>query len=181
MNKNILVVIVAVVVIVVAGVGVFEYNSSHSTGTLKLSAMDSPILSSVSAVYITFSAIELHNSQAGVNANNSSGGSSGWTNYSFTTRTVNIFGVQLNNSSLFGTVTIPAGNYTMIRIFISSVSVSVAGTNVSFNLSSPFGFINHPFKVLAGSTTNMIFEFNLSSCLNLTSKTFTPYLGINVS
>ena len=39
MNKKILVAIVAVVVIVVAGVGVFEYNSSHSTGTLKLSAI----------------------------------------------------------------------------------------------------------------------------------------------
>ena len=181
MKKSILVAIAVAIVIVVAGVGIFEYATHYNTGTLKLSAADSPVLSSASAVYITFSAIELHSSQAGGNSNNSSGNSSGWTNYTFTSRTVNVFGVQLNNSSLFGTVSIPAGSYTMIRIYISSVTVTIAGTNESFHMSSHFGFINHPFTVSAGSTTNLIFEFKLSNCLNFSTMMFTPYLGVVMS
>lgn len=161
--------IVAVVVIVLAGVGIYEYATTYNEATLKLSASDIPVNANISTVYITFSSVSIH------------GNSSGWTNYTVTSKTVNVLDVTLNNSSFLGTITIPAGKYTVIRVYISSVNVEVAGANISFRLSSHFGFLNHQFSVSAHSTSSLIFEFNLHQDLNISSKTFTPYIGVVMS
>jgi hypothetical protein len=161
--------VIAVVIVVVIGVGVYAALTTYGHGTLNLSVADTPVNSNVSAVYITFSAISLHST------------SSGWTNYTISSRTVNIYGVTLNNSSFLGSLSIPAGNYTMIRVYVSSVSVDMAGTNESFAMASHAAFLNHPFTVKALSTTHLTFEFNLNQCLNLNSKVFTPYIGVVVS
>ncbi len=160
---------IVVVVVVIVGVGAYAAFTTYGHGTLSLSAADVPVNSNVTAVYITFSGISLHST------------SSGWTNYTIPTKTVNIYGVTLNNSSFLGSLSIPAGNYTMIRVYVSAVSVDVAGTNESFTLASQSAFLNHPFTVKGLSTTHLTFEFNLNQCLNLNSKVFTPYIGMVVT
>jgi len=177
MSRKVTLTIVAVIVVVIASVGLYALIGSHNDGTLRLSAADAPVASGVTAVYITFSAVSLHKSSSG----NSSNNTSGWNNYTMSSTTINIYGVTINNSSFIGNISIPAGNYQMIRVYITAVSVMINGVNISFNLSSHFGFLNHPFKVTAGSTTNLIFEFNLNQCLNITSKIFTPYIGVVLS
>ena len=163
-------ILAVVVVVVVVAVGLGAYSAlTYGHGTLTLSAADLPVNSNVTAVYITFSAISLHST------------STGWTNYTIPTKTVNIYGVTLNNSSFLGSLSIPAGNYTMIRVYVSAVSVNASGTNETFTLASQSAFLNHPFTVSAFSTTHLTFEFNLNQCLNLSSKVFTPYIGIVVS
>ena len=79
------------------------------------------------------------------------------------------------------TLIIKAGNYTMIRLYLTSVSVEIAGVSVSFTLASHDAFINHPFTVTAHSTTNLNIEFNLSQDLNINSRIFTPSIGVVVS
>ncbi len=167
-NKTVLATVVIVIIAVVV-VGAYSAVTAYGHGTLKLSAADNPVNGGVTDVFITFSAISLHSN------------SSGWTNYTLSSKTVNIFGVSLNNSSFLGSISIPAGKYTMMRVYISAVSVEIAGMNESFNLSSHSAFLNHPFTVAASSTTSLTFEFNLTQCLNMNAKVFTPYIGVVAS
>ncbi len=161
--------VVVVVAVILIGVGGYSAYSFLNHGTLNISAADVPINSNVTGVYITFTSFSLHSN------------SSGWTNYTIPSKTVNIFGVSLNNSSFLGSLSIPTGKYTMIRVQVSAVSVDIAGTNETFTLASHDAFLNHPFTISAHTTTHLTLEFNLSQDLNLSSKIFTPYIGVVIS
>ena len=163
-------IIISVIVVIVLIAGGFTYLNyfSGNNGTANVYVEDAPILN-VSAVVITFSSVSFHNN------------TSGWKNYSVKTTTVNILGLTTTNASLLSSITLHAGKYTMIRLYITSVTVKMLGVNVSFNLAAPYAFINHPFTVSAHSSTNINMEFNLSQDLNLNSKIFTPSVGVVVS
>ena len=167
-TKSKIIISVIVVIALIAGGFTYLNYSNSNTGKVNVYVEDAPILN-VSAVYITFANFSLHNT------------SSGWSTHSVKTTTVNILGLTTTNASLLGSFTINAGNYTMIRLYLTSVRVVIAGVNVSFTLASPDAFLNHPFTVKAHSTTNLNIEFNLSQDLNINSRIFTPSIGVVVS
>ena len=169
MVSRLILTVIVVAAVIVIGVGGYSAYSMFNHGTLNISAADIPINSNVTGVYITFTAFSLHSN------------SSGWTNYTISSKTVNIFGVTLNNSSFLGSLSIPAGKYTMIKVQVSAVSVDLTGTNESFTLASHYAFLNHPFTISGHSTTHLTLEFNLSQDLNLNSKIFTSYIGVVIS
>jgi hypothetical protein len=167
-TKSKIIISVIVVIALIAGGFTYLNYSNSNTGKVSVYVEDAPIFN-VSAVYITFTNVSLHNT------------SSGWHTYTLTTTTVNILGLTTTNASLLSSFSIKAGNYTMIRLYITSVNVKIAGLNVSFTLASPDAFINHPFSVSAHSTTGLDIEFNLSQDLNINSRMFTPSIGVVVS
>ncbi len=157
---------IVAVVIIAAGVGGYlYYNNTSTTGHMAVSVADAPVMSGVGAVYISFSAVELHSN------------TSGWTNYSVPSTTINILGLTTTNASLLTNITLHSGTYTTIRLFIDSITVEIPGANISFTMASKFAFINHPFTVSAHSTTGIIIDFNLNQDLNLNSRMFTPSVG----
>ncbi|GGM77609.1 hypothetical protein GCM10007108_14680 [Thermogymnomonas acidicola] len=166
--------LVIVVVAAVAGGGYYYYSNVADTGHLALAAADAPPSSQVFGVYITFDAVAVHST------------TSGWQNFSFAARTLNILNVTPTSVSLFtsdtvANLTLHAGNYTMIRIYITNVTVDILGSNITFRLASDFAFVNHPFTVTAGGTVMGVIEFNLNSDLNLNSRVFTPNIGFVVN
>ncbi len=167
--KTISKIIISVIVVIALIAGGFTYlnYSNSNTGKINVYVEDAPILN-VSAVYITFANVSIHNT------------SSGWNTYTLKTTTVNILGLTTTNASLLSSITIKAGNYTMIRLYLTSVHVEIAGVNMSFTLASPDAFLNHPFTVTAHLTTNLNIEFNLSQDLNINSRIFTPSIGVVV-
>lgn len=167
-TKSKIIISVIVVIALIAGGFTYLNYSNSNTGKVSVYAEDAPIFN-VSAVYITFTNVSLHNT------------SSGWHTYTLTTTTVNILGLTTTNASLLSSFSIKAGNYTMIRLYITSINVKIAGLNVSFTLASPDAFINHPFSVSAHSTTGLDIEFNLSQDLNINSRMFAPSIGVVVS
>ncbi len=172
-------VIAVVVIILAAGLGsyAYVYEQGQNSGNMTLSVADLSI-SGVSAVYIKFSEVSLHKAPANGSTSSTQGG---WTNYSISTRTIDILNLTASNASVLGNISLGTGTYTMIRLYITSVTVTILGSNYSFKLMSPFAFINHPFTISAHSTTNVMLEFNLSSDMSITSKVFTPNIGIVVS
>ncbi|MHB8359621.1 MAG: DUF4382 domain-containing protein [Thermoplasmataceae archaeon] len=157
---------IVAVVIIAAGVGGYlYYTNTITTGHMAVSVADAPVMSGVGAVYISFSAVELHSN------------TSGWTNYSVPSTTINILGLTTTNASLLTNITLHSGTYTTIRLFINSITVEILGANISFTMASKFAFINHPFTVSAHSTTGIIIDFNLNQDLNLNSRMFTPSVG----
>ena len=100
---------IVAVVIIAAGVGGYlYYNNTSTTGHMVVSVADAPVMSDVGAVYISFSAVELHSN------------TSGWTNYSVPSTTINILGLTTTNASLLTNITLHSGTYTTIRLFIIS-------------------------------------------------------------
>lgn len=138
---------------------------SHDNGTLNMAVFDAPPQYNVSAVYLSFSNISLNGVQTG------------WTNYTLGNRTINIFNLSAQNASLLKSLSLGPQEYTMIRLYINNVTVTVNGTNETFSLASPFAFVNHPFNVTTTGTTNVNIQFNLTSDLNLHAKILTPKVG----
>ena len=96
--------IAAVVIAVVAiASGGYIALTHHNTGTLNVYVQDLPA-NNVSAVYITFTAVSLH------------GNSTGWTNYSVGSKTINILGLTASNATLLNSIKLNAEKYTMIRM-----------------------------------------------------------------
>ncbi|AKA48304.1 hypothetical protein IX51_03435 [uncultured archaeon] len=157
-----------VAAIAIASGAFFALNYNNSSGTLKVYVHDLPA-TNVSSVYITFSEISIHGNQ------------SGWKNYSIGHETVNILGTASSSSTLLKSVTLNAEKYTMIRLYIQTVNVTIGGKNITFNMSSPYAFINHPFDVKSNSSTTINFDFHLNKDLNLNSKVFTPNIGYSIS
>lgn len=166
-SSKIIISAIVVIALIAGGFTYLNYSNSN-TGKVNVYVEDAPILN-VSAVYITFANFSLHNT------------SSGWSTHNVTTTTINILNVTSANAKLLTTLNIKAGNYTMIRLYLTSVSVEIAGVSVLFTLASHDAFLNHPFTVSAHSTTNLNIEFNLSQDLNINSKIFTPSIGVVVS
>ncbi|MGC8726773.1 MAG: DUF4382 domain-containing protein [Thermoplasmata archaeon] len=162
--KKSVVIILVIVILLIAGVG-YYYLANYSNGNMNIRVSDASI-TGIMAVYITFNQVAIH------------GNKTGWTNYSFSSQTINILGLTINNSKSIGNFSLSAQKYTMLRIYIQSVSVTTPAGNITLKLSSPFVFINHPINISAHSTTDVVIEFNLQQSINMESNVFTPYVGI---
>ncbi len=165
MKNKLLTYVISFLLIALGLYGIYGYFNTMNNGNLSIYVSDASN-ATVSGVYITFSSIEVHGNQ------------SGWLNYSTGQRTINIYGINVNNSVLLGNISLQPQKYTMIRIYITSVVVNMNGVNVTFNLSSKFAIINHPFNIQPHSQVSFIVEFKLNESLNVQSKIFTPYIGI---
>ncbi|EQB68438.1 DUF4382 domain-containing protein [Cuniculiplasma divulgatum] len=171
MEKKYIAAIVAVIIIAAGLTGLVYYQASEAAandGHVAMKVADSPNLG-VSGVFMTFSKVSLHSNV------------SGWTNYSVKSQTIDILGLTTTNASLLTNITLKAGTYTMIRLYITNVSVDILGLSVNFTLHAPFAFINHPFKVSAHGNMNVIIDFNLTQDLSLNAKVFTPNVGVVVN
>ncbi len=138
--------------------------SSPQSGFANFYVYDAPSYN-VSAVYLNFSGISLHGVQTG------------WVNYSLSNRSIDILGLTAANASLLGNISVSAENYTMIRLDIQNVTVTVNGVNETFKMASPFAEINHPFDILTNGTMNMKIQFNLNQDVNVHGEVFTPMIG----
>lgn len=157
--KSFTVIAIAVVVLIIAGAAVYLYETnSMGRGTLSLGVTDSP-MGSVSHLYLTISNIELQG-----NGNSSATYQAGSIQFDLLS--------LLNVTKLLGDVSIPAGNYTMIRFTVSSAIVTIAGVNSTLNV--PSGEVKLPvhFEVRSGATTRIVLDItagmtNISASGNL--------------
>ncbi len=134
MNKSVLAIIV-IVIVAVAGVGIYYYSSYGSLDVYVTTGNSDPI-------YLTISSIMLHSK------------SGQWITVSNATKTV----LLTSNLSFLASSTIPAGNYTEIRLVISSATATIGGINISVKV--PSGVIKIPIiagglKVSGGSTSKL--------------------------
>lgn len=161
---------IVVIVIVIAVVGGFLYADSSSLfakkGSMQVGVADIPaVQTGVSGVFMTFNKISLHNNV------------SGWVNYSISEITVNILNVSMTNPSIIGNLSLKAGTYTSMRLYLNNVSVVFLGISINFTIAAHFAIVNHPFVVKSSGTLNVVVDFNLTSSLNMNAKMFTPYVG----
>ena len=151
-RKRIALAIVLVVIIAGAVAGFLFYAPSN----VQLSIRDppqSPYDSSITAIYVTFTSIEVHTTNAG--------NDSGWHTIA-TGATVNLFTV-LNVSNVLGKSSVPAGKYTELRLNISELAVTISGVNITYTIpggSFKVPILNGGFQAHSALTVNV--ELDLS-------------------
>ena len=91
-----------------------------------------PYDSSLQAIYVTFTSIDVHMANAGNN--------SGW--HTITTGTTTNLLTVLNVSSVIGRSALPAGKYTELRFNVSKVVITMSGLNVTYTI--PRGSLKVP-------------------------------------
>ncbi len=173
-SSKLMTIIVAIIIVaVVAGGGYYAYHY-ETTGTLKMSAADSPpSINGVAAVYVTFSSVALHSDKASSN-------STGWTNYSLHDKTVNILNLTASNAAFLSNLSVHASSYNMMKLYIKNVTVHVSlslsgilnsSTTINMSLAHAFALVVfvHPVTVSAHATTSMVTNFNLSNNIELNS------------
>jgi len=186
-SSKLMTVIVAIIIIaVVAGGGYYAYHY-ETTGTMKVSAADNlPSMSGLMAVDITFSAISLHSDKASSNT-------TGWTNYSLHDKTVNILNLNASNAAFLSNISVHAGSYNLMKIYIKNVTVHINtqaifggiwGSNTTVNLTpanaSAFVVPVHPATVSAHSTTHIVLDFNLAKDLSPSSSKFSMGATVDI-
>lgn len=161
---------IVIAVIVIAVIGGFLYTDSGvlfaKKGTMRVGVADSPAVpTGVTGVFMTFDKISVHSNV------------SGWMNYNISKITVNILNVSVSNPSFIGNLSLKAGTYTQIRLYLTNVSVVFLGVSINFTMTTNFAFVNHPFTINSTGTLSLVVDFDLHSSLNVNSHIFTPYVG----
>ena len=163
-KRTILLALVLVLVVVGGVVGFLFYAPSNAQVSIR-DPPQQPYDSSIQAIYVTFTSIEIHSANAG--------DASGWHTI-ITSATVNLFTV-LNASKVLGKASLPAGKYTELRFNVSAVIVTISGINVTFTI--PNGSLKIPItgagaQAYGALTVNVVLDlsFKNSEMLNPTSK-----------
>jgi len=159
-KRTILLALVLVLVVVGGVVGFLFYAPSNAQISIR-DPPQQPYDSSIQAIYVTFTSIEIHSANAG--------DASGWHTIT-TSATVNLFTV-LNVSKVLGKASLPAGRYTELRFNVSAVIVTVSGINVTFTI--PSGSLKIPItgagaQAYGALTVNIVLDlsFKNSEILN---------------
>jgi hypothetical protein len=112
---------------VLPGFQSLQTQGKPQAGTLSILMTDPPVVSAgVSAVYVTYTNVGLHNSNAGNN--------SGWMQFN-NTGTVNLMSL-VNVSQTIASAKLPNGTYNLIRLDVSSAVVTYDGSNYSASIPS---------------------------------------------
>ncbi len=162
----------AIAVLVVAG-GVAAYFFVYD-GAVAVYVKDAPTIGSWSHVYVTFTAVDIHES----GKDNAT-----WSTPFSGKATVDL--VTLTNvSQLLGSSRLSPGHYEQIRLTVTNVTGVFAGTTVYLTVVNGTAKIVEEFDVASGKTTTITVDVNLSSCIHgslMTGFDFTPVFGATAS
>ena len=156
---------------ILAGGAYLFYAPAHVT----LSITDpppQPYDSSITAIEVTFTRIEVHTAGAG--------NESGWHSI-LSGGTVNLLNV-LNVSQVLGSSTVPAGKFGEIRFFINQTIITISGVNIPYTVPSTnqTGFkvviTGGGFQVMGGLSVTVLLDlaFKNNEILNDPQHILTP-------
>jgi hypothetical protein len=160
---------------VLLGVSAAAAYLLYAPTNMTLSIMDpppEPYDSSVQAIYVTFTKVEIHAADAGNN--------SGWYTLAPGT-TVNLLSV-INTPKILSNTPLPPGKYTEIRFFANEVTVAVNGSNTTDTITNggqtgiKVAITGGGFRIFGGERLNVILDlaFRNSEIMNNPTKTLTP-------
>jgi hypothetical protein len=163
---------IAIAALVVVG-GVAAYYLLYD-GSVAVYVKDAPAVGSWSHVYVTFTAVDIHES----GKDNAT-----WSEPFSGKATVDL--VTLTNvSQLLGNARLSPGHYEQIRLTVTNVTGVFLGTTVYLSVVNGTEKIVQQFDVVSGKTTTITVDVNLDQSIhgNLTSGfVFTPVFGATAS
>ena len=178
MKTGVLIVaIVAVVAMVVMLVGGYPApETAQAKGTLQIMVTDAPPEEEVTSIMVTVESVEVHKAaaqqeQSATNSTtNSTDEKAGWLPLDILAGNETFDLLQIQGiEEVLAVTELEAGNYTQIRMTISNVQVRLGDGDLQDVLlpSGSLKFI-HPFNIVEGQTTALLFDFDAEKSVNLT-------------
>lgn len=148
-------------VVVMGGVAWYVLTASHPPGpspsilNVSLHDLSSNGVSPFSSVIVNVSAVEVH--QAGATND------TGWLSLALQTRSFDLVKLTSNVSALLGSGSIPPGNYTQVRVSVSSINATYASnlTKVGVYLYVDVLLTTHPFRVNSSDVVSYAIDLDL--------------------
>jgi hypothetical protein len=175
--------ILAMLVILVAGYTTPE--TAQAKGTLQIMVTDAPPEEEVTSIMVTVESVEVHKAAAGQNKQQQSTTNSTTTNSTTSNSTDKEAGwlpldilagnetfdlLQIQGiEEVLAVTELEAGNYTQIRMTISNVQVRLGDGDLQ-DVILPSGNLKfiHPFDIVGGQTTALLFDFDAEKSVNVT-------------
>lgn len=165
-----IVVLVVAIVLIGSSAAVLVLTKNHDKGTVTMYVKDLP--ATWAHVNVTFSTVQIHSANDSV----------GWKNLTLSGSHTIDLAALVNVSALLAEGSVPAGNYTQIRIVVTNATgVMTGGTAVNFTVPSGVLRTTHPFTVTAGDTTKLTLDINLNIVQAGDKWMFTPVIGAVVN
>lgn len=161
-------------------------TAPSGNASLSLKVTDAPF-TDAKAVFVTFSNVSVHRSEAAFSSipfDNA------------TTRTCDLKKLQAGAQDVLGTGALPAGDYTQIRLTVTSAALYFdnpstgpacaatltppAGTSAAVTVPSGEVKLNRPFTLAADAVTTILLDFDGGQSIHQTSDGYnlTPVIGI---
>jgi hypothetical protein len=141
---------------------------SAGTGNVEIRVTDAPRHDDVTAVWIKVAEVQIHKAGTSQDADNDDDNGQ-WI-------TANISGpnpfelLALKNGgiySILGNLNLTSGNYTQIRLVVDEVKVTIGGDNLTATVPSGKIKFVHPFEVVTGKTTILLFDFDAAKSVKV--------------
>ncbi|MBE0415311.1 MAG: DUF4382 domain-containing protein [Dehalococcoidia bacterium] len=152
--------------LIVSACAVFFACGPAATGAVEVRVTDKPP-GNVTAIVVTIDEIAIHRAGAG--------NESGWetipivVNGNVTANvTFDLWEVAGNETVLGYAPSVPAGNYTQLRMHVVSVNVTIDGNTTDATVPSEWLKIVRPFEVVSGGTTTLIIDFDADKSIVVT-------------
>ena len=149
-----------------------QVAASLQTGSVELRITDAPRKDNVTEIWVTVTQVQIH--KAGTD-NESEDSDADWITANLTS--ANRFellslrkpnGLQIQQ--FLGGATLAAGKYTQVRLVVDNVSVKVDGVLKDAEVPSGKIKLVHPFDVVAGQTTVLVFDFDAAKMVTIAGK-----------
>lgn len=162
MKKILLIGGMTLLAVLVTGCSKSSPTSSGGSGTFQINMIDSP--GAFDAVNIVVDSVQAHIA--------SSDTTSGWVTLNSTPKTYDLLQLTNGVNAVIGQATVPAGQYSQVRLFIGSGSnIVVAGT--SYPLTIPSGIetglkLNVDATIQSDITYVLTLDFNVNQSITVT-------------
>ena len=174
-----IVTIVAALAMVVLLVGGYPApETAQAKGTLQIMVTDAPPEEEVTSIMVTVESVEVHKAaaqqeqqQSATNSTtNSTDEKAGWLPLDILAGNETFDLLQIQGiEEVLAVAELEAGNYTQIRMTISNVQVRLGDGDLQ-DVILPSGTLKfiHPFDIVGGQTTALLFDFDAEKSVNVT-------------
>jgi lipoprotein-anchoring transpeptidase ErfK/SrfK len=175
MKISVLVVaIVAALAMVVMLVGGYPAPETvQAKGTLQIMVTDAPPAEEVTSIMVTVESVEVHKAAAQQeqqqSATNSTDEKAGWLPLDILAGNETFDLLQIQGiEEVLAVAELEAGNYTQVRMTISNVQVRLGDGDLQ-DVILPSGNLKfiHPFDIVGGQTTALLFDFDAEKSVNV--------------
>ena len=168
---------ILILVIIGTLIGAIAFSGCLQTGTgfLVLKITDKPGDLNITKANVNISQIKVHLSSGGNDSNDT-----GWYTVVNESQTFDLIALQ-NVTELLGNVTLNAGLYTQIRLYIEQVVLTIDGVEYDCKIPSNTIKLISPFQISADNTTTLTLDFDIWESVHETGNgnyTFQPTIKI---
>ena len=157
--KVISIIISIIIVASAAGVLIYRDYEKVTIGNIDI-YIASDEVPNVTGIYITLDQISAFNGLS-------------WSNHTIY-ETTDLYQDNLSSPGLIAEINLPAHNYTLFRLYLSSAYIGVSGSYYNLSLTSNYTANKLNLTLAGGKTINLLFNFNLAGNLNLSTRTLNP-------